>query len=354
MKILLFHEFSGLHENLRDGLVELGHEVTIASRGDGFKNFKRDINLESSLFSHTNILGKIERQLIGISKINKLIGYDVVQTLTLSPYSSVFNINARLLSKLFKNNGKSFYLASGCDSNFYYSRDKKKYAPCKDCLISKGLTECPIIVKNKEPNNNFLMKNIDGIIPIMYDYKLAYEGFSKLKDIILIPVNTSKIRYQENVVKNKLILFHGISRSGFKGSSFIMNAMKSVKEKYPNDIELRIVERVPFNEYIKLLVESNVVLDQTNSYSYGLNALFAMSLGKIVMSGNELDQGLDYNEKCPVINIKPSVKQIVSVLELLLTNRNKIKSLGYQSRKYVEDYHSHLKIAKEFINTWNG
>ena len=35
MKILLLGEYSGLHLNLRDGLRELGHDVVLASAGDG-------------------------------------------------------------------------------------------------------------------------------------------------------------------------------------------------------------------------------------------------------------------------------------------------------------------------------
>ncbi len=38
-KILLFGEFSGLHTNLKEGLEELGYEVTIVSAGDGKKKY---------------------------------------------------------------------------------------------------------------------------------------------------------------------------------------------------------------------------------------------------------------------------------------------------------------------------
>ena len=43
MKILLLGEYSRLHSSLKEGLVKLGHEVTIVSSGDGMKQFKTDI-----------------------------------------------------------------------------------------------------------------------------------------------------------------------------------------------------------------------------------------------------------------------------------------------------------------------
>ena len=37
MKILLLGDYSSLHNYLKKGLVELGHEVTLLSNGDGWK-----------------------------------------------------------------------------------------------------------------------------------------------------------------------------------------------------------------------------------------------------------------------------------------------------------------------------
>ena len=45
MKILLIGEYSNLHNSLKKGLIELGHEVTLVSFGDGFKNLSSDIRL---------------------------------------------------------------------------------------------------------------------------------------------------------------------------------------------------------------------------------------------------------------------------------------------------------------------
>ena len=60
MKILLIGEYSNLHNSLKKGLVDLGHDVKLISTGDGFKGFGSDI-LISKLFipKYFNLLKKI-------------------------------------------------------------------------------------------------------------------------------------------------------------------------------------------------------------------------------------------------------------------------------------------------------
>ena len=42
MKILLVGEYSGLHNSLKEGLIQLNHKVTLVSSGDNFKNYPSD------------------------------------------------------------------------------------------------------------------------------------------------------------------------------------------------------------------------------------------------------------------------------------------------------------------------
>ena len=45
MKILLLGEYSNVHWTLAEGLRTLGHEVTVVSNGDFWKDYPRDIDL---------------------------------------------------------------------------------------------------------------------------------------------------------------------------------------------------------------------------------------------------------------------------------------------------------------------
>lgn len=50
MKILLFGEYSGLANCLKDGFVALGHEVFLASDGNRYRDFPSDFRWDA----HTN------------------------------------------------------------------------------------------------------------------------------------------------------------------------------------------------------------------------------------------------------------------------------------------------------------
>jgi len=50
MKILLIGEYSNLHNSLKKGLLNLGHEVILLGSGDGFKKYDVDILVKSTIF----------------------------------------------------------------------------------------------------------------------------------------------------------------------------------------------------------------------------------------------------------------------------------------------------------------
>ena len=56
MKILLLGEYSNVHWTLSQGLRALGHEVTVVSNGDGWKNYPRDIDLRRRSLGHIDTL----------------------------------------------------------------------------------------------------------------------------------------------------------------------------------------------------------------------------------------------------------------------------------------------------------
>lgn len=48
MRILLLGEYSNVHATLAKGLKALGHEVVLASDGDGWKNYVRDVDFHEA------------------------------------------------------------------------------------------------------------------------------------------------------------------------------------------------------------------------------------------------------------------------------------------------------------------
>lgn len=353
MKILLVGEYSGLHNNLKDGLVALGHEVVIAATGDGFKKIGVDISFDSE---HKGWVGKFERILKPLFNVNRLTDFDVVQFINPVIFSTKLNFNALFMRYLINSNEKSFLLGAGCDAIFWQKTRKiLKYGPFDDALRFdlKSISH-PVYGSEKSLNwNNELISLVNGVIPIMFEYEIGYQGEENVKPCIPIPINIDKIKYSHNKVTDKLVVFHGLNRYGFKGTRVVESAFERLKLKYENKMDLVIDGKMPLQKYLDLINRTNVIIDQVFSHSCGMNALFSMAMGKCVLGGAEPESLISLNiKKTPVINITPDYLSIVEAIEGIQDNVQEIERIGYESRRFVEVNHNYLNVAQQYCNAW--
>lgn len=358
MRVLLIGEYSGFHNALKEGLIELGNEALLAAHGDGFKSFPADILWDSAGSGLWSKLNKFRRVIASVSKLKE---YDVVQFINPEIFSLKFGFNERAIKHLIKNNDKSFLVVAGDDCVVWdYWKDPRihqlKYSWIPDGIKYdfKGWN-IPWSNETFVKWQHYLNSKVNGIIPIMYEYAQPYRSYPNLKNTIGIPINTSKVHYTDNIVKNKLVIFHGLNRYGVKGTKYVEEAFSILRNRYPNDLELIIDGKMPYSEYVNIVKKANVIIDQTSSYSLAVNALTSMAMGKVVLGGAEPEsiQELKYNH-CPVLNVTPDPIQIVKVVENLLEQKNNITQIGWDSRKFVEENHDYIKIASEYIKTWKG
>ena len=357
MKVLLIGDFSSFHKYLSDGLKANGCEVTLVSGTDGWKKIKgADFSLYDNSVKCSGALKHFLLYREACKTIDKLDDdYDVVQFINPRIYTPYINW---LLIKKLKKKGKVISLVS-CgndlalnqayrDGKFdYYMMDGEK-----ELLNEYSLRKSRGIAYTTSEKK--FLEYIDCIIPTLYEYRIGYGNDCRLTKTIPMPINLESIIYKENVVKDKIVIFHGISRRGAKGSDFIEEAMKKIKEKYPHDVEIIVAEKLPFEEYVRIMDKANIVIDQCRSYGYGINADIAMAQGKVVLSGarKETLESLGVS-KCPIFGIIPDENQIYQQLEFIVMNRDKITLWGKESREYVEKVHDCKKVAKEYIKVWS-
>lgn len=148
------------------------------------------------------------------------------------------------------------------------------------------------------------------------------------------------------------MIFHGINRYEDKGSKYIIEAMKIIQERFKNEVECIVTERLPYREYEEVLNRANVVIDQCRIYGYGINACISMAKGKVVLSGSEKEVIERINGKCPIVNIRPNVQQIVTELEKIIRGKDNIEQMGYESRMYVEKHHNYIDVAQKYYEEW--
>ena len=363
MKVLLFGEFSGVHKNLKDGLLELGCNAVVASTGDAFKKFEKDISLSLSGNPVVRVLSKYTLPLM---RLKALTNYDVVQFINPFQYppplaTNIFanrflinNYNARLIRHILRNNGKTFLVGAGCDAFTYKAFNSElEYGPCKDCQEIDLKGTCIFASEDAMTWNAEMADLVDGIIPILYDYVIAYKGRPNLRKYIPLPMNLSKIKYVEKTAKGKLVIYHPVLREGFKGTPFIKEALNRVEEKYPDDVEVIMSGGMSLNDYLNVLERADVVIDQCHTHSYGMSTLYSMAMGKVVLSGWEESCSKEIGmDDCPVINIKPSVEDIENKIISLIEKRSDIQEMGLKSREFVEKHHDYIKVAQRYIDTW--
>ena len=357
MRILLVGEYSGLFNCLKDGLLTLGHEVFLVSDGDGYRNYPSDFRWDVNVKSTTlNKLLSIANVFLNIRLFK---GYDIVMFVSTRVlfYDSFTLLNKLFYNYVIKANKKAYICDSGLDFigyKYWFEDRKSKYYYYTLGYYNKKKQSSWLLNSKAERVEYKIRECVDGLIPIWYEYAQPYRTFSNLRKAIRIPINLEKFAYQPNIVKGKIVFFHGLTRA-CKGGVYIQEAFNRLREKYSDLAEFVCAGGLPFDEYMKITSRANCILDDVNSYSFSMNALFAMARGKIYMGGAEPEGNKELGyEDCPVINLTRSVDQICEAIEFVIQNRDKIEEMGLASRKFVEKYHNHVDIARQYVECWEN
>ena len=130
----------------------------------------------------------------------------------------------------------------------------------------------------------------------------------------------------------------------------MLKAAEAIAKKYPNEVQLKIANGVPFAEYQQMINSSDVLLDQLYSYTPAMNALLAMSKGIVVVGGGEPENYdiLDEHELHPIINVEPTYESVYQALENLVLHPERIPELQQQSIEYIKRHHDYMKVAKQY------
>ena len=374
MKILLIGEYSNLHNSLKKGLIDQGHEVTLVSFGDGFKNFSSDIRLSRKKFLNSlTILKHVFKLLFKYPYsfyvksikfqrvIDKLQGYDVVQLINEHAIGGLPTIEKLQIKRLHKTNGAIFLLSSGDDFtciSYYMTSDEINYSIMTPLLKDKKLTsKYSYSLKYLSVPFRKLSKQIhnisDGIIATDFDYHLPLKNNPKYLGMISNPVVLEKL--QEKKSKTRLTILLGINTSSYykKGINYFEDALTQIEKKYPH-LDIQMTKNLPFETYLKHVSRCDILLDQVFSHDQGYNALEAMALGKVVFTGAEKEFLSHYNlkEDEVAINALPDVNYLVKKLSRLIENPKKIEEIGNNAKAFVAKHHESSAIAKKYVDTW--
>ena len=363
MKILLLGEYSNVHNTLAEGLRALGHEVTVISNGDFFKNYPRDIDVSR----RSGKLGGLLLMARLYTLLPRMRGYDVVQLIN----PMFFELKAGRLFWFYrylrKHNRRVFLGAFGMDWYWVHTCTYEKPLRYSDFNFGNEVrTDAEAISYQrdwlgtaKERLNKMIAQDCDGIIAGLYEYWTCYHPvFPDKTTFIPYPVRMPDSYLTERAKKSKVVFFIGINRerSAYKGTDIMLRAAKDVRDKYPHRMKLNIAESVPFAEYQEMMNGSDAILDQLYAYTPSMNSLLAMSKGIICIGGGEPGnyEIIGETELRPIINVEPAYDSVYRELEQLVLNPERIPELKRQSVEYVRKHHDYLKVARQYIDFWTS
>ncbi len=364
MRILLIGDFSGAHYNLKLALKNRGHDVLLYSNKDAYKQIPTDRSFYIPKPNENRYIASLKviiSQLRVLKEIRRR--YDIIQLIAHSPFHH--RINKWLVRKILKYNIPVVIFNAGCSYPYNKFVRTLEYSPCqlcklKDLPVINKADFCPHETEKQIEFEKYVYNNADAIVSSHYEYFEAIQSTKFKNKNYLIPI-PFPVNEKEAITKKpnkKIKVYLGITRVGFKGIPYFMQAIEEIKRsKYGKFFEFIVKYRLPYHKHKEVLKESDVLLDQANSYSYGVNALLGLSLGKIVFSGAEPEaiKAIGASpEECPIINTKPSSQFIKQKLLELLDLGDRFEEMQAEGIEFVKKHHSPKIVAEKYEKLYSS
>ena len=346
MRVLLLHEMSGVHTELKDGLQKIGVDASIATYGDGWKKFGSDFDIGTASNTLASNLGRLLKQ---TSFVQNLKDFEVIQSISPNPFYRP--IGALLERIAFSGARKIIYVAAGSDAIYRKHVRGLEYFPPHDWFENSS----------KVKRLTKMLSHVDSIVPVCWEYKYCMQQAGlKTTDLMPFPINVENKKVGKLGRSGKVKFFHPLNRDDFlnydfKGTKIIKQAFSELSEKYKDVAEFTCSGGMSHDKYDALTDQMDVIVDQAYSFTYGMSAAYGLAKGKIVLSGLEqVAKDCEFYRSCPIINIKPSVEDVKNKIEYVLRNRDHLISFSEASRSFAEKYHAHTNVARRFLDVYSN
>ena len=371
MKILLIGEASFLHNTLKKGLVERGHRVTTMSDGNGWHDAPRDIDLRRD--GRWGKLGGLRVVWQLLRHLPQLCGNDVVQIHNYQFVPLMYRWNTLLLRFLKLTNRR---VVKGCfgDDPQIFRRQAQGVPAYSDTYWSGQLQNAElhrdriaeVVEHGAEASWRKTTHMADALVACLYEYWLDYNEppYAAKLHYIPLPIECEEmVRWCDGeMVKcvgndtpsHPITILIGLQpkRDFMKGAMKIATFVEEVARRHPGKVQIKYVEGVPYDEYMHLLAEADVLVDQLYSYTPSMNSLAAMARGTVVIGGGEEEYYEFIGEKTlrPIINVRPDVpdEENITAIERALFTDGMLERMAQESIQFVHKYHDYRLVAKQY------
>lgn len=369
LRILLLGDHSNCHRTLATGLRRLGCDVTQASSGSLWMNCEREIDLKRN---PGKISGARLYWRLKFGDVRRFLrGYDVVAIHD----PNFVELRPKRLRPLFdrlkRENGAVFLTSMSTDIGYLDmledANSPLRYSEWfvegrKSRMHNANEAEWKAWHASKLADyQRYVLSNIDGAVSVLYEYHLGMEHAIGKDKVAYggIPIDVSlfePVKLPERIEKVKLFLGRDRTRKLVKGTDYLEIAAKTIVDRYPDKAELTIVENRPYAEFVQLLKQAHVVLDQIYSYTPATTALMSMAYGLNVVSGAEpeyYDFIGEYDNR-PIINAPIDLDALTRTLEDVVLHPDLIAERGRKSREFVLKHNECEIVARRFLDFWTS
>ncbi len=371
LKILLLGDASNYHATLAGGLRELGHQVTVMSNGSRWQKTQRDIDITRPFGG--KIGGAIHYLDLTWRHRADMCGYDVVSLA--GPYFTELRPSrlVKIFDRLKRDNRSVFLSALGTDP-FYVQECLDPASPV--AYSEWRLFDRPGALAVDRPDkmkqwldpamldyNRYIYDNVDGVTTALWEYHVSVGHRLPASRVgyVGLPIDVASIQFKPLDLNPgepvNLFLGRHSYRQSEKGTDLLEQAARRVAGRHPLKARFTLVEDKPYAEYCRLLDSAHLVLDQAYSYTPAMNALLAMAMGKVAVTGAEpvFYDFIKERQLRPMVNARPDVEALTDSLErVVLGDREMLSQLSRDSRRFVERHNDFRVVARRALDFWTN
>ena len=244
--------------------------------------------------------------------------------------------------------GKKIITYNGCDARQKYpTMNRVDFSACHQDNCYNGMCnnhKLDILRKKRiEKINN----NIEHIFSVNPDL-MYFLPKDKTTFLPYTVAGWNEIKLENYFIDKKIKIIHSPTNRAAKGSDFILKALENLQKRYKN-IEVILIEKIPYEEALKLYKEAHIVIDQVLIGWYGAFGVEVMKMGKplgVFIREEDLkfipkEMAQDLNDA--IININPY--NIEEELSKYVENIDLLYKKSEASIEYVNKWHNPLYVA---------
>lgn len=343
MKVLHLPTPVGGHNwGLAQGEKKLGLDSKVMIDANNWLNYKHDICLE------LDQKNRFEQILIRTKTFLKIRNkYDVFHFNFGSSLIDFQRFGVHLWDLPFYE-GKKIMTYNGCDARQKYpTMTRVDFSPCHDKTCYAGMCNSGILDSNRQKRIYKVQNNVDHIFALNPDL-MHFLSQDKTTFLPYAIAGWNDIKTQEYKIDSKIKIVHSPTNRAAKGSAYILSALENLQKKHSN-IEIEIIENIPYELALQKYQEAHIVIDQVLIGWYGGFGVEVMKMGKplaVFIRDEDLkfipaEMAKDLKES--IININPF--NIEETLEKYLQNTALLYEKSKAAIEYTHKWHDPVYVA---------